>query len=98
MTAEDQFGNPVPSYTGTVHFSASDTAAVLPPASTLTSGVGIFSVTLRTGGNQTVTAADTVNSSLSGSITIPVGVGAATHFGFSAIAAASRQAITSSSR
>ena len=85
VTAVDQYGNAVPSYTGTVHFSATDTAAVLPPASTLTSGVGIFSVTLKTGGNQTVSAADTVNSSLSGSITIPVGAGAATHFGFSAV-------------
>ena len=59
MTAEDRYGNAVPNYAGTVHFSASDSAAVLPPSSTLSSSGGIFSVTLKSEGNQTVTAADT---------------------------------------
>ena len=37
-------------YTGTVHFTSSDGAAVLPANSTLTNGVGTFSVTLKTAG------------------------------------------------
>jgi large repetitive protein len=54
------------SYAGAVHFTSSDGSAVLPANSALTSGVGAFSVTLKTGGNQTVTATDTVTGSISG--------------------------------
>ena len=45
--------------------SSSDTAAgvLLPPNSTLTGGVGTFSATFVTPGNQTLTATDTVHSS-----------------------------------
>src|SRR5207244_3301299 len=38
VTAQDQFGNTDPSYSGTLHFTSSDASAgvVLPPDSTLT--------------------------------------------------------------
>jgi hypothetical protein len=40
----------------------------------LTSGVGTFSATFRTGGNQTLIATDTANSTITGSITISASV------------------------
>src|SRR5205823_5344566 len=55
VTAQDQFNNTATSYAGTVHFSSTDGAAVLPANSTLTNGVGSFSATLKTTGNQTIT-------------------------------------------
>jgi autotransporter-associated beta strand protein len=70
VTALDAFNNVATGYTGTVHFTSSDPQATLPADATLTNGVGTFSATLRTGGNQTLTATDTVNSSITGSITI----------------------------
>jgi len=64
-------------YAGTVHFSSSDSAAVLPADSTLTAGMGNFSATLKTGGSQTITAADTANSGVHGtSAAIAVAVAA----------------------
>src|SRR5208283_3819188 len=47
------------SYSNTVHFTSSDTAASLPANVTLTSGSGTFSATLKTPGSQTFTATDT---------------------------------------
>ncbi len=64
VTAEDVNNSPVPAYLGTVAITSSDGAALLPPNSTLTDGSGTFTVTLNTGGNMTVTATDTVNTSL----------------------------------
>jgi hypothetical protein len=66
VTAEDQYNNPVTGYTGTVHFTSSDPAAVLPANSTLTGGVGTFTATLETAGNWTLTATDTLSGSVSG--------------------------------
>ena len=66
VTAEDQDGNVVTGYSGTVHFTSSDGQAVLPANSGLTNGVRTFSVTLKTAGSQTVTATDTVTSSITG--------------------------------
>ena len=89
MTAQDQFNNTATGYTGTVHFTSTDGGAVLPANSTLTNGTGTFSATLNTGGNQTITATDTVVGSITGtSNTIAVGAGAATHFVVSAPASA----------
>jgi hypothetical protein len=52
--------------------------------------VGSFGATLRTAGNQTITAADTVSSSITGtSNAIVVGPGAATHFTLAAPESAS---------
>ncbi|HEY9502810.1 MAG TPA: Calx-beta domain-containing protein, partial [Pyrinomonadaceae bacterium] len=89
VTAQDQFNNTVTSYAGTVHFTSTDGAAVLPANSTLTNGVGTFSATLKTAGNQTITATDTVTAAITGtSSTIAVNAGAATHFAVTAPASA----------
>ena len=91
MTAEDQYNNTATGYTGTVHFSSSDTAAVLPANTMLTNGIGTFSATLKTAGSQTLTATDTVNSSIAGtSGTINVTAAAATHFVVAALPAPRR--------
>ena len=66
VKALDVYGNTVTGYTGTVHFTSSDGAALLPADAKLTSGVGTFSVTLRTPGTQSVTATDTVTASING--------------------------------
>jgi hypothetical protein len=66
VKAEDNYGNVVSSYVGTVHFTSSDGQAVLPANSLLSSGVQTFSVTLETAGYQTVTATDTANSAITG--------------------------------
>lgn len=71
VTAQDASNNVMPGYTGTVRFTSTDTAAVLPADATLTNGVGTFSATLTTAGSQTITATDTVAASVtqtSGSI------------------------------
>src|SRR5205085_382082 len=74
---------------GTVHFTSSDGAATLPANSTLTNGTGTFNATLRTLGNQTITATDTVTSSIAGtSNAIAVSAAAATHFAVSTPASA----------
>ncbi len=59
VTALDPYGNLATSYAGTIHFTSSDSAAALPPNSTLTGGVGVFGATLETSGNTTITATDT---------------------------------------
>jgi PKD repeat protein/photosystem II stability/assembly factor-like uncharacterized protein len=66
VTALDSSNNTVTGYSGTVHFSSSDTAANLPANSTLTNGTGTFQATLNTAGNQTITATDTVSTSITG--------------------------------
>jgi hypothetical protein len=88
VTALDGNNSIVTSYAGTVHFTISDGVALVPVNSTLTSGVGTFSTTLKTAGNQTVTATDTVAASITGtSNTIGVSAAAATHFAIAAPAA-----------
>jgi hypothetical protein len=72
VIAEDSNNNLATTYTGTVHFSSSDGSASLPPNSTLTSGLGFFAITFETSGLQTVTATDTVTSSIKGSTTTTV--------------------------
>ncbi len=66
VTAKNQSNSTDTSYTGTIHFTSSDGSAVLPADSTLTNGVGTFSVTLKTDGNQTITATDTATSAITG--------------------------------
>ena len=75
-------------YIGTVGFTSSDTAAVLPADTTLSGGVGAFSVTLRSFGNQTVTVTDTVTSSVFGTSNAITAVDATSQFVFSAPATA----------
>ena len=85
VTALDQFNNTATGYTGTVRFSSSDGSATLPANSTLSNGTGTFSTTLKTAGNQTITATDTASSSVTGtSNSIAVSAAAATHYSVSA--------------
>jgi hypothetical protein len=90
VTAQDGSGNTATAYRGTIHFSSTDTRSgvVLPPDYTFTAtdnGMHIFNgVTLVTAGNQTVTATDTLTSSITGTTTVTVTPGAATHLSLTA--------------
>jgi hypothetical protein len=67
VTARDSFGNQATGYTGTVHFTSSDSAGTVNGASILTytytflpgdNGAHTFSVVLNTVGTQTITVSD----------------------------------------
>jgi probable HAF family extracellular repeat protein len=66
VTVLDASENIVTNYTGTIHFTSSDPAAVLPPDGGLTVGNLTFPITFNTYGSQSVTATDTANPSVSG--------------------------------
>ena len=71
VTAKDSGGNTVTGYTGTVHFTSSDSVANLPsnyPFTTADYGSHTFTggVTFNTVGTQSVTAADIANTSITG--------------------------------
>jgi hypothetical protein len=71
VTAKDVNGGTVTGYTGTVHFTSTDVAASLPADYTFVGGDGgvrtfTNGVTLNTTGGQTITATDTVTSSITG--------------------------------
>ena len=66
MTALDAFNNTSTGYAGTVHFTGTDGAAVLPANSTLSNGAGTFSATLKTTGSQSITGTDTITGSIMG--------------------------------
>jgi hypothetical protein len=75
VTARDPFNNVATPYTGTIHFTSTDPRAGLPPDYTFVPGDAgrqTFSVTLGTAGTQTITAADTVTTTISGSATVNV--------------------------
>ncbi|HEX3147811.1 MAG TPA: hypothetical protein VHR66_06980 [Gemmataceae bacterium] len=76
VVALDASNHPVRNYTGAVHLTSSDTAAVLPADYTFTAadnGVHKFSVTLNTAGSQTVTATDTTTSTITATVTVTAG-------------------------
>jgi photosystem II stability/assembly factor-like uncharacterized protein len=83
VTALDPFGHTLTGYRGTVHLSSTDPKAVLPPDFTFTAADnGVHTATgasFETPGAQTITAADTVNSSVTGSLAFTVNV-VPTHF------------------
>lgn len=89
VIALDAANHAVTDYTGTVQLAApGDTSAVLPTAYTFAAsdhGRHVFHVTLNTTGSQTITATDTSNSSLAGTITVTANSPPATtgggHFG-----------------
>ena len=69
LTAYDAYGNVAAGYTGMVHFTSTDTSATLPANYTFTTGnagTAAFSATLKSSGAQTITATDTVTSSITG--------------------------------
>jgi hypothetical protein len=85
VTALDSLGHAATGYAGTVHFTSSDGRALLPADYTFGAGdrgvhTFINGVELVKAGKQTVTAADTSNSTITGSHTVKVNPGAATHF------------------
>jgi N,N-dimethylformamidase beta subunit-like protein len=91
VAAVNAQGNPATAYTGTVHFTSSDPAAVLPPDYVFTSGdagTHQFQLTLKTAGTQTITATDTVTPSITGSQTVTVGPAAAATLTLSGLAGA----------
>jgi len=89
VTALDASNATDTGYLGTVHFTSTDGLVSLPADTTLTNGVGTFSATLKTAGNQTITAKDTSTPSITGtSNTIVVASAPATHFTISAPASA----------
>ena len=74
VTATDAYGNRIRGYLGTIHFTSSDPKAKLPANykfTTADAGTHVFSgaVTLETAGTQSVTATDTVTTSIKGSQT-----------------------------
>lgn len=74
----------ITNYAGTVHFTSSDAAALLPDDTSLTNGTGTFAATLNTDGNQTITATDTSTSAITGTSSDISVAGPATHFSVSA--------------
>jgi hypothetical protein len=84
VTAYTSTGSVNTGYTGTIHFTSSDPSAVLPANYTFTIGVGgdngshNFGATLKTAGQQSITATDTVTSSIAGTLVVIVTPGAAT--------------------
>jgi hypothetical protein len=75
VTAEDPFANVATNYAGTVHFTSSDMAAVLPANYTFTTndhGTHSFSATFQASGNQTVAVLDAAGSSITGTLAITV--------------------------
>jgi hypothetical protein len=70
VTARDATNAVVVNYSGTVHFTSSDPAAVLPSDSKLTKGTGTFSATLTDAGVQTITVTDKASTSLMGSLNV----------------------------
>ena len=72
VTAMDSINNVMNGYSGTIHFSSTDPAAVLPANSKLTNGLGTFSVTFNSLGAQSISATDVTNKAISGSSTMNV--------------------------
>src|SRR5439155_525137 len=66
VTALDQFNNTATDYPAFPTTTLFRSQAVLPANSTLTSGSGTFSATLKTAGSQTITATDTITASITG--------------------------------
>ncbi len=69
VTVRDPFGNPVPDYTGIIHFTSSDPLASIPDTTFTATDLGtkVVSVRFAKAGTQTVTAKDTARPSIVGS-------------------------------
>ena len=66
VSALDASNNVATSYSGTAHFTSTDAQSTLPANSTLTNGIGTFTATMKTVGNQTITATDAATASITG--------------------------------
>jgi hypothetical protein len=75
VTVYDAYGNIATGYLGTIHFTSTDSKAVLPANYTFAAadaGVHTFMVTFKTKGTQTLTATDTHTGSIKGSASVKV--------------------------
>jgi hypothetical protein len=75
VTALDAYGNRATAYRGTIHFTSTDLAAVLPADYAFTStdaGKHTFTVTLNTVGTQSITATDKAHATLKGTVHLNV--------------------------
>jgi hypothetical protein len=94
VTARTASNNTLTSYTGTVHFTSSDSGSPSLPSNytfvTGDNGAHAFSngAVLKTAGNQSITVNDTVQTSKTGSATVGVNPAAADHFKVTAPASA----------
>jgi hypothetical protein len=87
VIAKDALGNTASNYRGTIHFTSTDSQAVLPANYVFTSadqGVHTFAATFKTVGTQTITATDTVTSITGNQSSISVAAAAATSLALSA--------------
>jgi hypothetical protein len=87
VTAVDPFGQTAVGYTGTVHFSSTDSGATLPDDYPFTAGDNgshtfAAGVTLVTAGSQMLTASDTTTDSITGNAAVTVSPAAADHLLF----------------
>ena len=81
VTAYDVNNTVAAGYAGTIQFTSSDSAAILPANYTFTTadaGTHTFSATLKTSGLQTITATDTVSASITGKGSTTVSTGGTT--------------------
>jgi hypothetical protein len=92
VTALDASNNVATGYLGTAKFTSTDSQAVLPADYQFLAGdngTKTLSATLKTAGNQTITATDSVNAGINGtSLNILVNPGSATHYMLTAPASA----------
>ena len=66
VKALNAMGSVITDYAGTIHFRVNDPLAVLPADSTLSKGVGTFTVTLKSAGSRAITVADTTKAAVMG--------------------------------
>lgn len=85
IQARDLFGNLATGYNGTVHLGSSDAASVMSADAALTNGVGTFTVTPMTLGQQTLTAVDVSDGSVLGSEVIDVTPGWGVRIGMTSL-------------
>ncbi len=72
VQALDAANNISVGYSGTIHFSSTDSKAILPADTTLPNGMGNLFVTLETAGAQTVAVTDSAKPSITGASSISV--------------------------
>jgi streptogramin lyase len=87
VQAVDAAGNLATAYSGTIHFTSSDSSAALPADYTFSvgdQGKQTFSVTLKTAGPRTVAVTDVADFTSTSSTTVLVTAAAATHLGVAA--------------
>ncbi len=84
VTAQDSNNNTATGYSGTVHFTSGDAAAMLPANASVSGGVGTFTVTLfAENAFGTVTVTDTLHPTITGTIQLLVLPGLADRFAVS---------------